>query len=89
MLPTYEKVIETHVKNLLQTHMEINKLFIKEQSGFRNNHSCETALNVIIFDWKLYADKGESIIAIFMDFKRAFETINRNKLLIKLSKYVG
>jgi hypothetical protein len=58
MLPTYEKELETVVKIQLEEHFETNNLFVDEQSGFRKNHLCETALNLIIANWKLWTIKS-------------------------------
>ena len=57
----------------------------KYQSGFRKKFLCETAVNYVVSRWKNI--KNNKILAIFLDFKRAFETINRNIPLQKLLKY--
>lgn len=61
---------------------------MERQSGFRAKHSCETALNLIIDEWKTSIAKNKVVIAVFLDFKRTFETIDRNILLTKLY-YMG
>lgn len=85
-LKTVEKILESVVKNQLQEYMENNDLFSKNQSGFRKYHSCETAINYVINEWK-NRDTKEIIIALFLDFKRAFETIDIEILLKKLRMY--
>lgn len=57
---------------------------MERKSGYRPNHSCETTLNLIIDEWKVSLSKNKVVI----DFKRAFETIDRDILLKKLY-YVG
>jgi hypothetical protein len=47
---------------------------------------CETSLNLVLTQWKEEIDKGKVVIGIFLDLKRAFETIDRNLLLLKNSK---
>ena len=37
-------------------------------------------------EWKNCFDSDKSVIAVFLDLQRAFETIDRGKLLIKLEK---
>lgn len=64
-----------------------NKILIKEQFGFRRGYSCEMALNVILLKWKEEMDNGKRIIAVFLDLKRAFETITRSRLIKKLEQY--
>lgn len=86
MLPTLEKLIETVVKNQIMNYIDENDLLSRYQSAYRNNHSCETALNLVLANWKEMGEKGDTILAVFLDLKRAFETIDRKRLLTKLSK---
>jgi hypothetical protein len=84
MLPKHEKLLETVVKIQLEEHFETNNLFNDEQSGFRKNHSCETALDLIIANWTMDSEQKNSIV----DFKRTFETIIR-EILIKKFEIFG
>lgn len=86
-LPSYEKVIEGIVKNQLEEFTNKNQIIIDEQFGFRETYSCELALNELIWNWKNSIDEGCIIVAVFLDLKRAFETIDRYRLLKKLEIY--
>ena len=57
------------------------------QSGFRLNHSCQTALTFMIDRWLKAVDKGELIGAAFLDFAKAFDLLDHELLLHKLQKY--
>lgn len=72
MLSTFEKIMESVVKEQLLNHITDNDILIPEQSGYRKSHSCETALNYAIADWKCEIDSKIVILALFIDFKRAF-----------------
>lgn len=87
MLPLCEKILEKFVAEQFLNYLECNSLLIEEQSGFRNGHSCETAINCVVWNWKRKMDGGLSIVAVFLDLKRAFETIDREILLKKLRLY--
>ena len=86
-LPVLNSILEKIVKNQIVDYFEDNNLLIDEQHGFRKNHSCETALNIIINEWKKEVDSGKFIIVVSIDFKRAFETISRDLFLKKCQKY--
>jgi retron-type reverse transcriptase len=87
MLPIYKKVLECADKEQIMNSIESNEILINEQSGFRKYHSCETALNLVLNNWKEHIEKKKAILAVILDLKRAFETIDRNILLRKLKSY--
>lgn len=72
ILPIYEKVLELVVKEQLELYLERNDIITEHQSGFRKQHSCETAIQTIMDEWRLIISEGE-IVGVFMDLKRAFE----------------
>ena len=86
-LPIFEKILELHIKESFVEYFEKNKIFIEEQSGFRKKHSCESAINYVLFDWQSSLEKSKNVIVVALDLKRAFETISRQMLLNKLDKY--
>lgn len=86
-LPTYEKVLEGVVKEQIQKHITENEIIIDDQYGFREGYDCESALDFTIMQWKLNVDQGKIVIAVFLDLKRAFETVDRDRLIKKLEKY--
>lgn len=86
-LPCLEKLIEKLAFSQLNNYVKKNNILSDHQSGFRHNHSCETAINEVLFEWKLAMNDSKIIIAVFLDFQRAFETIDINILLLKLEKY--
>ncbi|XP_057335423.1 uncharacterized protein LOC130676322 [Microplitis mediator] len=86
-LPVLEKILEEIVKKQVEEHVAENGILEEEQSGFRTRHSTETTLQKTISEWREMLDKGEIIGVVFIDLKRAFETIDRTKLVKILEKY--
>lgn len=87
ILPLYEKVLETIVKEQLLAFVDRTKVLLEEQSGFRKHHSCESALNLLLLKWKQAIEEGKIVLSVFVDLKRAFETIDRTKLKAVLRRY--
>lgn len=87
MITIEAKIYEKIVLRQLEEYFELNNIISEQQSGFRNKHSCESLINLVIINWKVAMHSNKSIVAVFLDLRRAFETIDRNILLLKLNKY--
>lgn len=86
IVPVYEKILEIIVKEQLVNYCDRNSILVHNQSGFRAGHSCESVIMKICDIWFKSIDNNQIILAVFLDFKRAFETINRELLIKKLEK---
>ena len=64
-----------------------NDYLYKNQSGFRLKYSTQTALLNTSNQWLIKIDKGEYNLAVFLDLRKAFDTVNHNVLLLKLESY--
>ena len=47
-----DKVLECAVYEQILHHFEDNKIFYENQSGFRSKHSCKTAIQAVITNWR-------------------------------------
>lgn len=82
-----DKILEIVVTEQLREYFEGNKLLYMGQSGFRQSHSCETSLQLVCANWRKEINDGNVVLSVFVDLKRAFETIDRCRLVKKLSDY--
>ena len=57
------------------------------QSGFRPNHSCETALLQTINKFHEAINNGQIIGMVMVDFRKAFDLVDHTLLLKKLRHY--
>jgi hypothetical protein len=87
MVPIYEKLLELVVNSQIVEYIENNNILCEYQSGFRKGNSCESALQTILFNWKNAIEQKLIIGAVFLDLRRAFETIDRQLLILKMQKY--
>ena len=88
LLSVLSKPSEKHIHKHLTVFMEQHKLFHAFQSGFRKHHSCHTALVNLCDKWLSAINKSEITGTVFLDFKKAFDLVDHNTLLQKLSLYV-
>ena len=54
------------------------------QSGFRSNHSCQTALINIIDKWIEEVNNGNVNVVILLDLKKAFDVVDHDIMAKKL-----
>lgn len=81
------KIMEYIVKHQLFQYINTHKIIIPEQSGFRSNHSCETPLNLVFAEWKENLLRKE-LTVVFLELKRAFETVYRGIVLKWFKSYL-
>ena len=87
ILPVLSKILERHVSDHLLSYLNHNDLLHKTQSGFRSQHSCETALTHMIDSWLEAIDNGKMVGLVLVDFKKAFDLVDHKILLRKLEMY--
>ncbi|KAJ1108454.1 hypothetical protein NDU88_005830 [Pleurodeles waltl] len=84
LLPFPAKVIEKIVNAQLAHFLEDNSILDPSQSGFRRNHSTETALLAATDDIRQQMDNGETSALILLDLSAAFDTVCHRTLLTRL-----
>ena len=72
--------------NLLSFVMKHDVLY-KYQFGFRKNHSTTMSLIILIDKILSSLNKGDYVVGIFLDLRKAFDTVNHEILMQKLYKY--
>ena len=88
LLSVLSKPLEKHIYKHIISFIEHHDLFHPFQSGFRNHHSCHTALVRLCDQWLSSINNSEITGAVFLDFKKAFDLVDHAILLQKLSVYL-
>ena len=86
VLPVVSKVFEKEVFRQLYSYLTENSLLSNFQSGFRPKHSIVTALIQMCDQWLENMDNGKLNGVVFLDIKKAFDSINHHILLNKMAE---
>ena len=76
VLPPIAKIFEKILAMQITIYLKLNNILFSGQHGFRNGHSCETALHKQLIN-----------LLLFIDFRKAFDLIDSRLLLRKLFHY--
>ena len=87
LLSTFSKILEKLMYDRLLAFLNKNDILNKYQFGFRNNHSTYMALVILLENLRNALDNGECAVGIFLDFQKAFDTVDHCILLDKLNIY--
>ena len=78
ILSLVSKVIEKIVHKQFMKFLDENKLLSTRQFGFREKMSTELAATLLLDDVRKNVDKGKLVGAVFIDLRKAFDTISHS-----------
>ena len=87
VLPIFSKILEKCMYNRLFYFISKYNVLSLNQYGFRPGHSTSSALIDFVHTVVNALDKKNYMIAMFLDLKKAFDTVDHHILLHKLELY--
>ena len=89
VLPILSKVVERIIKQQLMAHIELNKLLVDVQHGFRPYHSTSTCLLTLQDDIYRNLEEGKMTGIVCLDLTKAFDMMDHGVLAAKLRSFFG
>ena len=84
-LCTLEKILEEHIKGHLEAYLDNNKIIHPNHHGSRKLHGTNTAIAHITHECNHLYEQDKILAIIQTDLSAAFDTIDTDKLLLKLN----
>ena len=89
ILSQFNKIFEQLINSRLTKYLEKFNLLSEHQFGFRKNHSTNYAITNIYNKLITNVDNNLYSCCLFLDFTKAFDTVDHQILLFKMNKYFG
>lgn len=87
VLTSISKILEKLINSRLVNFLNKFNILSNSQFGFRQKLSTEDAILTLTSEIVQHVDKGDKCLAVFLDLKKAFDTVSVPTLVLRLEKY--
>ena len=88
IISVFARIFEKIVHDQLHNFLTINNILTPSQSAFRKLHSTVTSLVNSTDNWYRNIDKKQLNLSLFLDLKKAFDTVD-HKIMVKKLNAIG
>ncbi len=87
LLSCIYKLYSAILNNRVLSFLESNELLHEEQNGFRKDRSCVDHIFSITSIIRNKLNEGSDVYVAYVDFRKAFDLVNRDMLLFRMLEY--
>ena len=87
LISTVSKLFSTILNARLVNFIDNNNILCEEQNGFRKARSCTEHIYIMSTIIRMKKKNNQSVFACFIDFSKAFDSVNRDLLWFRLLNY--
>ena len=87
ILSQFSKILEKVFHNRLMSFINDKQILNNSQFGFRKNMSTAMAIIELVEEITTAIDEGKTTVGVFINLKKAFDTVDHNILAKKLEHY--
>ena len=85
LLPLFSKILEKILHSFIISYLDDHNILQNLQFGFRKKHSTYMPVALLVEEITKTLEKNEKVVGLYLDLKKAFDTVNVNILLRKLN----
>ena len=78
--------MEHIIASYLRQVWEVKDWLYEGQHGFRPGYSCESQIITVCRDIADFLDNGDRVVAVVVDFSKAFDLVPHGRLLVKIAE---
>ena len=87
VLPVFSKIFERIIQERLVSFLNGQGQLFNAQYGFCRGHSTSMAIIDLVENIRAAWERGEHCLGVFIDFSKAFDTVDHGILLAKMEHY--